>query len=187
MSVGNRTDIELLCASRAGDMEAFGEFYVRYREVLLGHLVRRLRRPELAADVMGEAFARALLVVKDDRAELPRAPAAWLFTVAMNLVRDSARSSRVEVTARARLGVERLVLDDDDIERILDIAAAHDLSRDVREHISELEWEALSARAVEEQPYTVIAEQLQCSEAVVRKRVSRARSQLRAAFGGPDA
>lgn len=187
MSVSRRSDSELLGASRAGDMEAFGEFYVRYREVLLGHLVRRLRRAELAADVMAEAFARALLVVKDDRAELPQAPAAWLFAVAMNLVRDSARSNRVEMTARARLGLERLVLGDDDIDRILEIAAAHDLARDVREHVSELEWEALSARVIDEQPYAVIAEQLRCSQAVVRKRVSRARSQLRAAMGGPDA
>ena len=187
MSASRRSDSELVGASRAGDMDAFGEFYVRYREVLLGHLVGRLRRPDLAADVMAETFARALLVVKDDRAELPHAPAAWLFAVAMNLVRDSARSNRVEMTARARLGVERLVLGDDDIDRILEIAAAHDLVRDVREHVSELEWEALSARVIDEQPYAVIAEQLRCSQAVVRKRVSRARSQLRAAMGGPDA
>lgn len=185
--MSQRTDSELVGASRAGDMDAFGEFYVRYRGVLLGHLVRRLRWPELAADVMAETFARALLVVKDDGLELPQAPAAWLFAVAMNLVRDSARSNRVEMTARARLGLERLVLDDDDIDRILEVAAAHDLARDVSAHLSELEWEALSARVVEEQPYAVIAEQLQCSQAVVRKRVSRARSQLRAVLGGgPD-
>lgn len=187
MTVRKRTDGELLRASRGGDMDAFGEFYVRYRKVLLGHLMLRLGKPELAADVMAESFARALIAVKDDDAALPDAPAAWLFTVAMNLVRDSARSKRVELTARARLGLERVVLDDDDIGRILEIAAAHDLARDVREHISEREWEALSARVVDEQPYAAIAEQLQCSQAVVRKRVSRARSQLRAALGGPDA
>ena len=187
MSVTRRTDHELLHASRGGDAAAFGEFYVRYREVLLGHLVRRLRKPELAADVMAESFARALLVVKDDSSELPQAPAAWLFTVAINLVRDSARHHRVEMTARAQLGLERLVVDDDDVERILEVAAAYDLARDVRGLLSELEWDALCARVIEEQPYAVIAEQLQCSQAVVRKRVSRARSQLRAAFGGRDA
>lgn len=187
MTVEPRTDSELLQASRGGDMDAFGVFYVRYREVLLGHLVRRLRKPELAADVMAESFARALIVAKDDETELPHAPAAWLFAVALNLVRDSARSQRVEMTARARLGLERIVLDDDDIEKILEIAAAHDLAKDVRAHVSEVEWQALHARIVDEQPYAVIAEHLRCSQAVVRKRVSRARSQLRAALGGPDA
>lgn len=184
MTVEPRTDSELLQASRGGDMDAFGAFYVRYREVLLGHLVRRLRRPELAADVMAESFARALIVVKDDQTELPHAPAAWLFAVAMC---DSARSQRVEMTARARLGLERIVLDEDDIDKILEIAAAHDLAKDVRAHVSEVEWQALRARIVDEQPYAVIAERLRCSQAVVRKRVSRARSQLRAALGGPDA
>ena len=182
-----RTDIELLEASRSGDMSAFGSFYVRYREVLLGHLVRRLRNADFAADVMAEAFARALIVVKDDGAELPRAPAAWLFTVALNIVRDSARSRTVEMTARALLGLERVVLDDADLDRILETAAARDLANEVRTHLSDLEWEALSARIIDEQPYVLIAEQLQCSEAVVRKRVSRARSQLRAAFGGRNA
>lgn len=180
-------DIELLQASRSGDMAAFGTFYVRYREILLGHLVRRLGNAELAADVMAESFARALLVVKDDRAELPRTPAAWLFAVALNIVRDGARTKRVEMTARAQLGLERLVLDETDIDRILDTAAARDLANEVRTHLSDLEWEALSARVIDEQPYVLIAEQLQCSEAVVRKRVSRARSQLRAAFGGRNA
>ncbi|MGI8731493.1 MAG: RNA polymerase sigma factor [Solirubrobacteraceae bacterium] len=181
------SDGELLRASREGDMDAFGVFYTRYREALLGHLVRRLRKPELAADLLAEAFARALIVVKDDDAELPHAPAAWLFAVAMNLVRDSARSKHVEMTARARLGLERLVLDDGDIERILEIGAANDLLSGVRAHLSDVEWEALYARFVDEQPYALIAEQLQCSQAVVRKRVSRARAHLRTAFGGPNA
>lgn len=176
MTVDQRTDSQLLQASRGGDMDAFGVFYVRYRKVLLGHLVRRLRKPELAADVMAESFARALIVVKDDQAELPNAPAAWLFAVALNLVRDSARSKRVEMTARARLGLERVVLGEDDIDKIFEIAAAHDLPQDVRSYVSELEWQALCARVVDEQPYAVIAEQLCCSQAVVRKRVSRARS-----------
>ena len=91
------------------------------------------------------------------------------------------------MTARARLGLERLVLEDDDIERILEIGAANDLLRGVRAHLSDVEWEALCARVVDEQPYALIAEQLQCSQAMVRKRVSRARAHLRTAFGGPNA
>jgi RNA polymerase sigma-70 factor (ECF subfamily) len=44
------------------------------------------------------------------------------------------------------------------------------------------EAEALRARVVDEQDYREIASELQCSEAVVRKRVSRGLARLRAAM-----
>jgi len=44
---------------------------------------------------------------------------------------------------------------------------------------------ALRARIVDERDYSEIAKDLRCSEAVVRKRVSRALQTLRAAMEGP--
>jgi hypothetical protein len=42
-------------------VEPFDAFYVRYREPVLGFFARRVGKPEVAADLMAETFARALV------------------------------------------------------------------------------------------------------------------------------
>ena len=50
------TDKDLLVAAR-GDADAFTRFYRLHAAAVLGFLTRRLRDPELAADVCAETFA----------------------------------------------------------------------------------------------------------------------------------
>jgi RNA polymerase sigma-70 factor (ECF subfamily) len=181
------SDAELLAASRAGDPDAFGVFYRRHRERILAFLARRVPQPELAADLMAEAFAAALLATTDRDAPLPPSPVAWLFTIARNTLIDSYRRGRVEAAARQRLGVDPLVLDDHDLDRITEIAEATDILAGLPETLSADEWEAVRRRVLDEESYAEIAGTLRCSEAVVRKRVSRALAHLRAAIGGAHA
>ena len=61
MIPGEPSDNELLQACRAGDREAFGRFYARHNTTLLGFLGRRVVEPEVAADLMAETFASALV------------------------------------------------------------------------------------------------------------------------------
>ncbi|MCZ4492664.1 MAG: polymerase, sigma-24 subunit, subfamily [Conexibacter sp.] len=185
-SLSASTDHRLLDACRSGDVDAFGIFYARHREALLGFLVRRVGDPEAGVDLMAEAFATALEVTLDRTKPLPPAPVAWLFLVAKNLLIDSVRRGKVEAAARQRLGLEPLVLDDADIERVAEIAAAGDLTEQMIDVLSETEWEAFQAHVVDEEPYPNMAQRLSCSEAVLRKRVSRAKSRLRTAIGGID-
>ena len=165
-------------------MEAFDAFYTRYREPVLGYFARRVGEPEVAADLMAETFARALV---QSRKRPPEAPAAWLFAIARNLLIDSARRGQVEASARRRLRLEPLVLDDHDIERIAEIAEAADLAQIVQQTLSAEEYEALRARVVDETPYSELAHGLRCSEAVARKRVSRAIARARTTMGDSDA
>lgn len=182
------SDRELLVACRAGNRDAFGQFYVRHRALLLGYLVRRVGGdPEIAADLMAEAFASALLTTLDTDQTLPDAPAAWLFRVARNLMIDSTRRGRVEAIARRKLGLEPLALDDHDVERILDIAASHDVLADWSRSMPAAEWDALRAYVLEDETYPQIAARLRCSQALVRKRVSRAKNLLRTAIGDAHA
>ena len=58
---------------------------------------------------------------------------------------------------------------------------------DAQACLSQDEWQALHAHVVDEEPYRDIAQRLHCSEAVVRKRVSRATAHLRSAIGGSSA
>jgi RNA polymerase sigma factor (sigma-70 family) len=104
-----------------------------------------------------------------------------LVGIARNLLGNSRRRGRVDDQARRRLGFEALELDDFDLERVLLIAdeGRGEIAELVRS-LPEPEREALHARVVEERGYGEIAEQLRCSELVVRKRVSRGLGRLRA-------
>lgn len=175
-------DRRLLERCRSGDPDAFDVVYRRHRQAILTYLARRTATPETAADLTAETFTRALADVREGRSALPAVPSAWLFTIARNLLVDSLRRGEVESAARRRMALEPLVLDDRDIARINEAAASFDRFEAVAASLSAREWELLHARLVEDVPYADLAARLRCSEAVVRKRVSRAKSRVRAAM-----
>jgi RNA polymerase sigma factor (sigma-70 family) len=177
-----RLDLELLRATRLGDAQAFGTFYRRHRAVVLAFLGRRGRDPEIVADLLAETFAAALVAVLDTDRELPEQPLAWMMTVARNELIDSVRRGQVERVARERLALEPLTLDDDDLQRIVELIDCTDVAERLAEQLPREQFEALRARICNEQEYAEIAGELRCSQAVVRKRVSRALQTLRGAM-----
>jgi len=171
-------DAELLAASRERGV-GFGEFYRRHRDAVLAFHGARVREPELAADLTAETFAAALLAVHDRSRELPEQPVAWLFTIAHSKLVDSYRHRRVEADARGRLALERVEVDDEDIERINAIVDATDFVAHLASLLPPDQFRALIARFVEDRRYADIAAELRCSPVVVRMRVSRALKALR--------
>ncbi len=135
---------------------------------------------ETAADLMAESFAAALLAIRDARRPIPDQPVAWLLAITRNKLIDSVRRGRVEQVARDRLVLDPLEIDDEDIARIEDLAASFDVATSLEQLLSAEQHAALKARIVDEREYSDIARDLRCSEAVVRKRVSRALRTLRA-------
>ena len=176
----SRDDAALLLASRERG-NGFGEFYRRHREAVLAFHGARVREPELAADLTAETFAAALVVVHDRSRELPEQPLAWLFTIARSKLVDSYRRGQVDAGARERLGLERIEVDDEDIERINEIVHATDFLAHLARLLPPEQYHALTAHFVEDRRYTDIARELQCSPVVVRMRVSRALNTLRTA------
>jgi RNA polymerase sigma factor (sigma-70 family) len=181
----SRDDRGLLLASRERG-EGFGEFYRRHCAAVVAFHGARVREPELAADLTAETFAAALLVVHDQSRELPEYPVAWLFAIAHSKVVDSYRRGRVEAAARERLALERIEVDDQDIERINEVVHATDFLAHLAQQLPADQFHALSARFVEDRRYTDIAEELRCSPVVVRMRVSRALKTLRNASTEDD-
>jgi RNA polymerase sigma-70 factor (ECF subfamily) len=182
MAGDKRSDVELLRAARVGDGEAFGEFYRRHHALVLAFVGRRVGNPEVAADLLAETFAAGLVAVLDWRRETPPEPVAWLLTIARNKLIDSVRRGRVERAARTRLGLPVMAVDDDELRRIDELIDRTDVAVRLAENLPAEQFEALRARILDEEEYREIARALQCSEAVVRKRVSRALRTLRAAM-----
>ena len=174
-------DAQLLQQARDGRAESFGTVYRRHNRVVLAFLARRVAQPELAADLLAETFAALLVVVRDPQRPLPESPIAWLLGTARHLLIDSYRRGQVEAAARTQLAMQPLVLDDGDLQRIEEISAETDILAELAALLPPEQFAALRARVIDESDYSTIARELRCSEAVVRKRVSRALQTLRTA------
>jgi RNA polymerase sigma-70 factor (ECF subfamily) len=167
------SDDQLLAAARS-QPEAFAAFYRRHERPVLAYFLARAGDAEVAADLAAETFAAALSSVGRFRRRATPA-AAWLFGIARNTLAMSRRRGRVEDRARRRLGMARLELTDDVIERIEALSGVADFV----EELPASQRDAVRARVVDERGYGEIARDLRCSEAVVRKRVSRGLATVR--------
>jgi RNA polymerase sigma-70 factor (ECF subfamily) len=161
----------------------FSAFYRRFERPLLGFFVRATGRPDLAADLAAETFARALECVDSYDPARGRAD-QWLFGIARNVLSTSYRHGRVDAAARERLGLPTLVLDDHAIEAIVRLSAGQDDATLALAELPHEQQRAIEARVLEERDYAEIAHQLRCSEAVVRQRVSRGLRALRTRLAG---
>ncbi len=174
-----RSDGELLAQS-ASSPDAFAAFYDRYETPLVGYFMRRTADPELAADLSAEVFAAALAASHRYRPSEPTA-AGWLFTIAHNTLSKSLRRGRVEARARRRVGIaDAVVFGADELERVEAVASAGGWALELLERLPSEQRDAVRARVLDERSYPDIAGELQTSELVVRKRVSRGLSRLRA-------
>jgi RNA polymerase sigma factor (sigma-70 family) len=177
------SDQELLSATAAGDADAYGEFFLRHADVVLAFLRRRVAPAEHAAELAAETFAAALLSVhRGNSREVPNG-AAWLLGIARNKLIDSYRGARVSDSARAQLRLPRLVVEDEELERIDRLGDGGLPASQALERLSQAEREAIVQRIVHEHDYEEISRSTGEAEATVRKRVSRGLMRLREEMG----
>jgi len=168
----------LLLRAAQGDGVAFGILYRRHLPIVLRWCWSQTGDRELAADLSSEVFAAALVHSRRYRpAQGP--PVAWLLGIARNKLLESRRSGRVESRARRRLGIAELELSDEDIARVEELASLDHLAVELLEQLPAEQREAILGRVLEDQSYEELAGRLRCSQAVVRKRVSRGLNTLR--------
>jgi RNA polymerase sigma-70 factor, ECF subfamily len=165
---------ELLAGGRPED---FGALYERTYPLIRAYLRRRAgARPDLVLDLVAETFARAL--ERREQFDPERGQAVvWLLGIAAHLFLDSTRRGRVADQSRRRLGMERICVEDDQLELV-----ERQTTSDMQIALNKLpdeQREAVERRVLQEDAYASIAEHVGCSEQVVRKRVSRGLSALR--------
>jgi RNA polymerase sigma factor (sigma-70 family) len=170
---------EVLLSATRSQPDAFAAFYDRYEAGVVGYLLRRTGNVEVAVDLAGEAFAAAL-------ASAPRykpvgsTAAPWLFTIAQNILAESARRGRVEARARRRVGIrDAIEYTSDELDRVEALAGQSDWASQLLRDLPAEQREAIQARIIDERSYPEIARDIRASELVVRKRVSRGLATLR--------
>ena len=159
------------------------ELYRRESARLLVFFTRRTYDAQLAVDLVAETFARAY----ESRARVRgEQPAAWLWGIARNVLRDAHRRGSAERRALRRVAVEPPALNDGEVARIEELAGLGELRSAVAAALQTLpaeQREALQLRVVDELDYPTVADRLGVSEVAARARVSRA---LRALAGALD-
>jgi RNA polymerase sigma-70 factor (ECF subfamily) len=100
-----KSDEELMAAYGAGDAAAFRELFARYSTLLYRMMLRDLRRPEEARDLVQQTFLHLHRARNDFDGRLRFRP--WVFTIALNLKREHFR--RVRRRPEASLDAEGAV------------------------------------------------------------------------------
>ena len=132
-------------------------FYRRYESAVIGYILRRTGKTELAVDLASEVFAEALASRRRYRPEKDSA-AAWLFTIAHHVLTDSLRRGRVDARARRRIGIgDAIAYSDDDLERIESLVGQSGWATRLLEALPEDQRAAVHARIVKERSYADIA------------------------------
>jgi RNA polymerase sigma-70 factor (ECF subfamily) len=100
--------VDLVARAQAGDAEAFGALYDRYLDVVYRYVYYRVGGKALAEDLVSETFLRALRRIGTFEWQ-GRDFAAWLITIARNIVADHYKSGRfrLEVSTADMLDADR--------------------------------------------------------------------------------
>lgn len=171
------TDRELL--ARAADPEVFALFYRRHVDRLVRFAARRVSDPADAADVAAATFVVALRAAEHydpRRGE----PGAWLTGIAARLIANDRRRKVREALALAKLE-SRALLQDDDIERLVQLMDNSALARSTSDALSHLPPQAREAVLLvgpEGLSQADAAAVVGISTVAFRMRLSRARRRL---------
>jgi RNA polymerase sigma factor (sigma-70 family) len=172
-----RSDEELMAAYVAGDGAAFRALFERYAVVLYRMVRRRLGNDEDARDIVQQTLLHMHRARRDFRSDSRLRP--WLFTIAMNLVREHYRrkgrkpeelvGEELKATDRSSVLAPTQAEENERLARVR--AALASLPEQQREVI-ELHW-------FEDSPYEEIARIVGASVAAVRVRAHRGYERLR--------
>jgi RNA polymerase sigma factor (sigma-70 family) len=169
MDLERLSDEQLLVLARDVP-RAFAAFYRRHVHAVHSYFRRRVFTVESSFDLTAETFAVALRALPRYQPR-PEPARAWLFGIARNTLLEALRRGRVEDSARHALAMQPVVLDDADIATLELIAETPAL--EAIEDLPDDQRAAVMAHHVDGESYAQIAQRLECSQSVVRQRVSR--------------
>jgi RNA polymerase sigma-70 factor, ECF subfamily len=184
-------DDELLDRFAAGDAGAFGVLLKRYQGPVYNFILRSVRDPEAAADLLQEVFTR--IIERGHEFDRRSKFSTWLYAIARNQCIDHLRrmSHRRHASLDASAGsdggagapwVERIAKQEPDGERS---AAATRLRSRIAHAVEQLphdQREVFLMRQLQQLPFAEIAEVVGASENTVKSRMRYALERLQAAL-----
>lgn len=172
-------DDAALLAAASRDPGAFRQLYDRHGDAVHAFALRRVADADAALEVTAETFARAWYARRRFRGHRSGSALPWLYGIAANVLRESARRRRMANEATVRLGV---VLGVDRPDPLPDGSWGIGLDEEIERALMALpapQREAVSLRHLDDRSYEAIASIAGCSEGAARIRVSRGLAGIR--------
>ncbi len=161
-----------------GDQAAFRLLFDRYAPMLLRLTGRHLRSDELAREVVQQTFFQLHAARNDFRDGSRLRP--WVFTIAMNLVREHYRKAG----RRKETDLDEARVPADERERApIEGRQRVELLRAALARLPESQREVIELHWLEERPFAEVAEIVGSTEGAVRVRAHRAYKRLKELLG----
>lgn len=172
-----------LLRDRTTPADTFSLFYRRHSRGVLAFCARQGLSAQDAADATADIFVAALtgryrFVDTGDGSATP-----WLYGIASNVVMGRHRKSARERSAHEQLGMRPIRLSERDIADYAELRSEVTEALEAIKDLPEPQRAAVLGRHLEDADYVELAERHGVSEQVVRQRVSRALSTVRARMG----
>ncbi|KAA9165971.1 sigma-70 family RNA polymerase sigma factor [Amycolatopsis acidicola] len=163
---------DLVDRTRTGDIDAFSDLYRRHYAEVFDFVLVRARNWTLAEEITAETFCRALRRI-DSVTYRGSSPAAWLSTIARNIIIDEFKSSRRRREVPWLEGADWPGEATDPGVRVCQREAAIELHRSMAQ-LTDEQRRCLTLRFFEHRPVAEVARLMRKSEGSVRALQNRA-------------
>lgn len=176
-----RSDEQLMKAYVEGDTAAFRELFERYGPILLNLTRRHLPSEEEAREVVQQTFFQLHVARADFRLDARLKP--WIFTIAMNLVRQYYRRKNRRKESDVDAVPQHLVAENPDAAHGLQNAARAAKLREALSQLSDGQRDVIELHWFQDKPFAEVADLVGASEGTVRVRAHRAYNRLKELLG----
>jgi RNA polymerase sigma-70 factor, ECF subfamily len=188
-----QSDLALVQRVQRGERSAFDVLVLRYQQKVLKLVLRYIRDPMEAEDVVQEAFIKAFRAIGSFRGD--SAFYTWIYRIAINTAKNALVSSKrrpvsydIDVQDPEQGDLEARLTDGETPEQL---ALTEEIRETVNRAMADLPEDlrtAIVLREIDGLSYEEIAESMDCPVGTVRSRIFRAREaidrRLRPIFDG---
>lgn len=177
-------DDEMLIRLKNGDAKAFDFFYKTYRGRIYANILKMVKSPELAADILQEVFVTVWN--HREKLDLQQPIANYIFRIAQNKVYDFFRKASRDKKLEEQLVALSLGEEYNPLEDVLEVKEGYQRLEQEIEQLPPKCREVFKLCKIEGKSYLEVAELLQISPATVNNHIVKATKILKKNLSNVD-
>ena len=171
----NRTVAELVRAAQAGDRDAFGELFERYRSGIVALAMRRVRNADEAEELAQDVFIQAMQ--KIDQLRVPEAFGGWLRRIVHRMAINRVTRTRNALACDPET-LEATCLADDSPEVAAEDREQAEAIRDSIDRLGALDQQTLKAFYLQSKTLIEMSDEFDAPVGTIKRRLHVARKRL---------
>ena len=170
-----RTVAELVRAAQAGDRNAFGELFERYRAVIVGLAMRRVRNADEAEELAQDVFIQAMQKIEQLR--IPEAFGGWLRQIVHRMAINRMTRTRTALACDPETLEATCLAEGTPDELVADRERAAAL-RDGIDRLGSLDQQTLQAFYLQSKSLLEMSDEFDAPVGTIKRRLHVARKRL---------